>query len=565
MPEDTVEELTNSGDAYFLDIDAPEKTIYLGQTQIDLIEITELSSPEELANYVENCAQFVYTPQEIDKLKASFPESKKEIFATYCASIPQDYHSKNDAAILIRNFDVPGMDEAEIDEVMDLYLNGYTKTALEVISKQDKSILTEIKNNFFRRQQADYDDIKYTTYEEIENLGKHLSDFNCLLITSGKYSCVENSQRFDDYHIRRGLNFAKKHNLQVRYHSLLTKDMPRDLDVEAIKQYVKDSIDFISKYNSENTVEVGSEQLPVIRSVDLMNEIISMTPNEKGEYGNIWEKRGISIPILGRIFAYAKEHKPEGITYVYNEAFVELPEKRAKQIEMARTLAANGLIDTFGTQMHISINTKREDIEAAFRDLKNLQEESGLSIAITEFDCYVPHKKLDRIIKVTEDKTKIKEIVGTLKKDKLKDVEEAAEKANLSFSEVGYWSSTDSMDHNKRRARQNGATKKENFKTLYGGLYGDSLRTPEVKKQPVQKEQVPEIDTMLQAPLASTPIPTFTQSVPTKIETPKTYTKKNTSSSQKSSSSTEQGFVNVPVLLIMGLILISVMYLLLGL
>ena len=565
MPEDTVEELTNSGDAYFLDIDAPEKTIYLGQTQIDLIEITELSSPEELANYVENCAQFVYTPQEIDKLKASFPESKKEIFATYCASIPQDYHSKNDAAILIRNFDVPGMDEAEIDEVMDLYLNGYTKTALEVISKQDKSILTEIKNNFFRRQQADYDDIKYTTYEEIENLGKHLSDFNCLLITSGKYSCVENSQRFDDYHIRRGLNFAKKHNLQVRYHSLLTKDMPRDLDVEAIKQYVKDSIDFISKYNSENTVEVGSEQLPVIRSVDLMNEIISMTPNEKGEYGNIWEKRGISIPILGRIFAYAKEHKPEGITYVYNEAFVELPEKRAKQIEIARTLAANGLIDTFGTQMHISINTKREDIEAAFRDLKNLQEESGLNIAITEFDCYVPHKKLDRIIKATEDKTRIKEIVGTLKKDKLKDVEEAAEKANLSFSEVGYWSSTDSMDHNKRRARQNGATKKENFKTLYGGLYGDSLRTPEVKKQPVQKEQVPEIDTMLQAPLASTPIPTFTQSVPTKIETPKTYTKKNTSSSQKSSSSTEQGFVNVPVLLIMGLILISVMYLLLGL
>ena len=124
MPEDTVEELTNSGDAYFLDIDAPEKTIYLGQTQIDLIEITELSSPEELANYVENCAQFVYTPQEIDKLKASFPESKKEIFATYCASIPQDYHSKNDAAILRRNFDVPGMDEAEIDEVMDLYLNG---------------------------------------------------------------------------------------------------------------------------------------------------------------------------------------------------------------------------------------------------------------------------------------------------------------------------------------------------------------------------------------------------------------------------------------------------------
>lgn len=565
MPEDTVEELTNSGAAYFLDIDAPEKTIYLGQTQIDLIEITELSSPEELADYVKNCAQFVYTPQEIDKLKAGFPESKKEIFATYCASIPQEYHSKNDADILRRNFDVPGMDEAEIDEIMDLYLNGYTKTALQAISKQDKRILTEIKDNFFRRQQADYDDIKYTTYEEIENLGKHLKDFNCLLITSGKYSCVENSQRFDDYHIRRGLNFAKKHNLQVRYHSLLTKDMPKDLDAEAIKQYVKDSIDFVSKYNSENTVEVGSKQLPVIRSIDLMNEIISMTPNEKGEYENIWEKRGISIPTLGRIFAYAKEHKPEGVTYVYNEAFVEIPEKRARQIEMARTLAANGLIDTFGTQMHISINTKREDIEAAFHDLKSLQEESGLSIAITEFDCYVPHKKLDRIIKVTEDKSRIKEIVGTLKKDKLKAVEEAAQKTNLSFSEVGYWSSTDSMDHNKRRARQNGATKKENFKTLYGGLYGDSLRMPEAKKQLVQKEQISEIDTMLQAPLASTPIPTFDQSAPTKIEAPKTYTKKSTASSQKSSSSTEQGFVNVPILLIMGLILISVMYLLLGL
>ena len=565
MPKNIDEESKDTGVTYFLDIDAPDKTLYLGQTQIDLIEITELSSPEELADYVENCAQFIYNSQEIDKLKASFPESKKEIFATYCASIPQDYHSKNDPAILKRNFDVKGMDEAEIDEVMELYQNGYTKMALEVISKQDKSTLTEIKNNFFRRQQTDYDDIKYTTYEEIENLGKHLSDFNCLLITSGKYSCVENNQHFDEYHIRRGLDFAKRHNLQVRYHSLLTKDMPEELDAEKIKQYIKESIDFINEYNSENTVEIDSKQLPVIKSVDLMNEIISMTPNEKGEYGNIWEKRGISIPILGRIFAYAKEHKPEGVTYVYNEAFVELPEKRARQIEMARTLAANGLIDTFGTQMHISINTKKEDIEEAFHDLKNLQEESGLNIAITEFDCYVPHKKLDRIIKTTEDKSKVKDIVSTLKKEKLKVVEEAAQKANLSFSEVGYWSSTDSMDHNKRRARQNNNAKRENYKTLYGGLYGDSLSTAAIKSQSMKKEQVTEINTMFQASLANTPIPTFDQSTSAKTDSPKTYSKKNTSSSINSSSSTEQGFVNAPILLIMGLVLIFAMYLLLGL
>ena len=69
----------------------------------------------------------------------------------------------------------------------------------------------------------------------------------------------------------------------------------------------------------------------LITSIDLFNEIISFDKvnengerDENGEYRNMWQlKYGITLEELMQTFSYALENKLEGVTYVYNEPFLE--------------------------------------------------------------------------------------------------------------------------------------------------------------------------------------------------------------------------------------------------
>lgn len=555
-----LDETTNG--PYFLNISSPTKTLYLGQTQIDLIGITQLASPDELESFIKDCAEFSYTTREIERLKETFPESKRTIFTDYCSKIPSTKTPTERSYLVRRNIEVPELDEAEVDEIMNLYYRGYQNLAIERLGKQNKKALQAIRDNFFRRQTADYDDVKYTTYEEMENLGKKLSDFNCLLITSGKYSCVKNDEEFDSYHVNRALEFAKKNGLQVRYHSLLTQDMPLDFrKKESLKIFVQESIDFINSHNAEIKSKNNGEEKGLITSVDLMNEIISIHPNSEGEYENIWEQSGLTTEDIIDIFSYAKNHKPEGVSYVYNEAFVEVPEKRAKQLEIARKLSAAGLIDTFGTQMHISTNTKAKNITESFADLKQLSDETGLKIAITEFDCYVPPKTLTKLQKNGCTDKEIRQIAIELKKEKIQEVERIAEESQIAFSEVGYWSATDSMDHNKRRARLNDP--KTTPESLYGGLYGDELKNKAATKTKSVARKIPSYSEELQHMLEERhPIkPETSTSLSQQKDSAKVFTKKsNTTVNNAPSGGESNGYANVPILLIMILLLVAIVH-----
>lgn len=59
--------------------------------------------------------------------------------------------------------------------------------------------------------------------------------------------------------------------------------------LEIIKDYVKESIDFINDYNQNHRLNVNGEDIPLINAVDLFNEIVSFEKNANGEYYNIWE------------------------------------------------------------------------------------------------------------------------------------------------------------------------------------------------------------------------------------------------------------------------------------
>ena len=128
------------------------------------------------------------------------------------------------------------------------------------------------------------------------------------------------------------------------------RGIPKEEVLKELQEYVKHSIDFISKYNEEHKIDGKG----VITSVDLFNEIISFDP----PYRNMWEEiHGISNEELVSVFQYALDNKPEGVTYVYNEPFLENSERRKavlKELEQINSLCP-GLIDTIGTQMHIEL------------------------------------------------------------------------------------------------------------------------------------------------------------------------------------------------------------------
>ena len=163
----------------------------------------------------------------------------------------------------------------------------------------------------------------------------------------------------------------------IRYHTLLDKQTrnenlrgrPKDEVLGELQEYVQKSIDFVAKYNENHKINGKG----VISSVDLFNEIVSF----EDPYRNMWEELyGISTEELVSVFQYALENKPDGVTYVYNEPFLENPERRQVVIEQLSEIneLAPGLIDTIGNQMHIEMTQNLDDIRHCFGDLKKLEQ-----------------------------------------------------------------------------------------------------------------------------------------------------------------------------------------------
>jgi GH35 family endo-1,4-beta-xylanase len=112
--------------------------------------------------------------------------------------------------------------------------------------------------------------------------------------------------------------------------------------------------------------------------------------------------------------------KPEGVKYLYNETFVETPFKDEQGTyqykhqsihENLRIMMEKypGLIDSFGTQVHIDAFIEPEHLEKTFSVLANWQKEfKGLDIQITEFDVHFPPQIIDKANELTRNGGKTK-------------------------------------------------------------------------------------------------------------------------------------------------------------
>lgn len=459
---------------YNLNISSNNVGGYFSSEQLDLLSIIECQTYEDIINFVYKCDQLkgVFSRNDLKNfVYQDFEQLKRFVFKTYQNTLVP--HDSDKEVVLNNTLYRLGLNEEEMDVIKRAYSHGKSPEIIKYIagyiqSKYPNNYVEIIKqvHHFIstERDQNKNSDL----YDELVYIYNNLSTFDTLLIGSGKPEIVindllsdDNKDKFDFYFAQRDLDFAFKNNKHVRLHSFLTKNACEQLFVGKTKEeilqtltnYVKASVDFVNNYNSTHRLNDGT---PIISAIDLFNELVSFDKNERGEYENIWEtKYGITIEDICRVFDYAKEHKPDGVSYLYNEPFLEDTERRKKVIETLQQINSktNGLIDTLGSQMHITFRTSNEQLQSCFSDFKDLQETQGLKIQITEFDLSLGESET---LKTIGDNPEFSyEQVYDIKKQRLGEISTIINNSGVRLSGISYWSLTDKIDCNLERVRTN--------------------------------------------------------------------------------------------------------------
>lgn len=504
---------------FSLKLDAPLNGIYLNSETIELLSIIQCKDISELKNFALNCSQLSISEEDLRNWNDNDTEYiKRNLVEQYKSTlISMEQSIKNKRRVIESNLEHSGIASDKIDS----YISVFQNDGSEGLREKLKEDYPENYNDFIEKSHrfivSERDQMKSVTYEELSELNDNLPNHNTILIGAGRYYDVRKKlynehmsyiEKYDFYYAKRGLDFAYKNKMYARYHTLLDKQTmedhligkPKEDVLKELQEYVKQSIDFISKYNEEHRIDGKG----VIRSVDLFNEIISF--NEP--YRNMWQELyGISNDELVNIYQYAKDNKPEGVTYVYNEPFLENSERRQAVIDELSQIneLSPGLIDTIGNQMHIEMTQNIDDIKRCFENLKKL-EQLGIGTQITEFDMCLPEKYMfnengkvrseKELVDIINTKSDIK--VGSmaeLKKMKTDEISKAVEETGIQLDGITYWSINDTLDHNlertNRKTYENGL-KRDIAQTRYAGLYSDSGRSKTVSTQRLGQETLEE-------------------------------------------------------------------------
>lgn len=480
------------------EIDAPIQGIYLSSEMIDLLSIIQCTNIEQLQEFVRGCSQLSIDENEIKNWdNNNFENLKKEIFEKYKESFisTQETTTKREE-VFKKTLLNAGLQENDVQRYYEVFMNLGVDGIKALLKQEHPNEYAEISKKQHEFITSERDQIKNVSYSEMQKINNLLPNSNTILVGSGRYYDVTNKlynpnidmPKYDFYHAQRGLDFCQKNGMNARYHTLLDKQTmenalvgkSKDEIIAELKAYVKESIDFINEYNSEHKLSNGR---PVISSVDLFNEIISFDKlnengeidNENGQYKNMWQElHGISLKDLAEIFQYANEHKPDGVTYVYNEPFLENAERRKVVIDTLKQINAisPGLIDTLGSQMHIEMTQSSDEISREFQDFKRLQDE-GYNIQITEFDmCFPERKMFDTKGKIqTQFST---EAILDYKSKKMNELSQIIKNSGVKLEGLTYWSISDTLDHNLQRTNQNtwkSGLPRDIATTRYSGLY----------------------------------------------------------------------------------------------
>lgn len=507
---------------FSLELESPINGIYLNSETIELLSIIQCENIEELKDFAINCSQLNISEEDLTSWNGKDIENIKRMLVEQYKStlIPMEQSIKNRRNVLESVLKHSGINADEVDTYISVLQNdGYEgiKKKLKIEHPESYDIFTEKAHRFIATER---DQMTSITYEELFGINDILSNHNTILIGAGRYyditkkmydEDIPNMEKYDFYYAQRGLDFCNKNGMYARYHTLLDKQTMEDhligkekeYVLKELQEYVKKSIDFISKYNEEHKINGKG----LIRSVDLFNEIISF--NEP--YKNMWQELyEISNEELVNAFKYALENKPDEVTYVYNEPFLENSERRKaviKQLSQINELAP-GLIDTIGTQMHIEMTQNTDDIRNCFEDFKRL-EQLGIGTQITEFDMCLPERFMfDENGKIRSEKDLVEiinskisksgitiESIAELKSMRMNEISNAIEETEIQLDGITYWSINDILDHNLERTNRKTyeqGLQRDIANTRYSGLYSGLERSKTISTQRLGEETLEE-------------------------------------------------------------------------
>lgn len=506
---------------FSLKLESPINGIYLNSETIELLSIIQCENMEELKDFAINCSQLNISEDDLNSWNGNDIEAIKRMLVEQYKStlVSMEQSIKNRRNVLKSALKHSGITADEVDSYISVFQNdGYEgiKKKLKAEHPESYDIFTEKAHRFIGTER---DQMTSITYEELSGLNDILSNHNTLLIGAGRYydvikkmydEHIPNMEKYDFYYAQRGLDFCYKNGMYARYHTLLDKQTmeehligkQKEYVLGELQKYVKKSIDFISKYNEEHKINGKG----VICSVDLLNEIISFDE----PYRNMWQELyRISNEELVSIFQYALENKPDGVTYVYNEPFLENPERRQVVIEQLSRIneLAPGLIDTIGTQMHIEMTQNIDDIRQCFENFKRL-EQLGIGTQITEFDMCLPERFMfDENGKIRSEQDLVELInskisksgitigsIAEFKSMRMDEISKAIEETGVQLDGITYWSISDTLDHNLERTNRKTyeqGLQREIAQTRYAGLYSGLERNQTImlenKKMYVRK------------------------------------------------------------------------------
>ena len=484
-----------------LNLESTINGIYLNTETIELLSIIQCKNIEELKDFAINCSQLSISEEDLTSWNDNDIEHiKRNLVEQYKSTlVPMEQSIEDRRSVLELALKHSGITADEVDAYISLFQDyGYEgiKKKLKAEHPESYDIFTEKAHRFIGTER---DQMTKITYEELSGLNDILSNYNTILIGSGRYydvtkkmydEQIPDMEKYDFYYAQRGLDFCYKNGMYARYHTLLDKQtmeehligkQKKDVLGE-LQEYVKKSIDFISKYNDEHKINGKG----VICSVDLFNEIISFDE----PYRNMWQELyGISNEELVSIFQYALENKPDGVTYVYNEPFLENHERRQVVIEQLSRIHEldPGLIDTIGTQMHIEMTQNIDDIRHCFEDLKKL-EQLGIGTQITEFDMCLPERFMfdengrilseQELVELINSKMSRRGItigsIAEFKSMRINEISKTIEGTGIQLDGITYWSISDTLDHNLERTNRKTyeqGLQRDIAKTRYAGLY----------------------------------------------------------------------------------------------
>ena len=484
-----------------LNLESTINGIYLNTETIELLSIIQCKNIEELKDFAINCSQLSISEEDLTSWNDNDIEHiKRNLVEQYKSTlVPMEQSIEDRRSVLELALKHSGITADEVDAYISLFQDyGYEgiKKKLKAEHPESYDIFTEKAHRFIGTER---DQMTKITYEELSGLNDILSNYNTILIGSGRYydvtkkmydEQIPDMKKYDFYYAQRGLDFCYKNGMYARYHTLLDKQtmeehligkQKKDVLGE-LQEYVKKSIDFISKYNDEHKINGKG----VICSVDLFNEIISFDE----PYRNMWQELyGISNEELVSIFQYASENKPDGVTYVYNEPFLENHERRQVVIEQLSRIHEldPGLIDTIGTQMHIEMTQNIDDIRHCFEDLKKL-EQLGIGTQITEFDMCLPERFMfdengrilseQELVELINSKMSRRGItigsIAEFKSMRINEISKTIEGTGIQLDGITYWSISDTLDHNLERTNRKTyeqGLQRDIAKTRYAGLY----------------------------------------------------------------------------------------------